>query len=177
MTTILQWLAPVYSYLLPLLRGLWKALWYPAALPIAVWLVIAGLALKSCQDYNQLVRDTIASQDSVIAAQDIELWQLRGDTLEAHFQIRDLFKRLDNREKQETMFYSQLRDANDADLQVALDSVYGRHANYGMGVKLGQPAETAGIVPLLSSRNLTAPKFDANAGWSAGSSVKSVPRR
>ncbi|UHG91777.1 hypothetical protein [Spirosoma oryzicola] len=168
---------PVWGKLEIGLKWLWKALWYPAALPIVIWLLIVGFGLKSCQNYNQLVRETLASQDSVIAAQDTELWQLRADTLEAHFQIREMYNRLDNREKQEVLFYSQLRSADDAALQVALDSVYGRHANYGMGIRLGQPAETAGIAPLLSGRNLTAPKFDANAGWSPGSSAKSVPRR
>jgi hypothetical protein len=156
------WLASV----LGVFGWLWRTFWTLISVPIGILLVFTLLSFKSCQRYNQGVREAIAYQDSIITAQDTELWTLRADTLEAHFQIRELYNKLDNREKQEVLFYSQLRSADDTALQAGLDSIYGKHAQLSAGLPTRQPTQPDSFSAILSGGALTAPKFDPVSGWS-----------
>lgn len=173
---LLTLLTPGGSRILAGLSWVWNVLWYPAALPVLFWLLLTGFGLKSCQMYNKTVREAIAYQDSIVHAQDSELWRLRADTLEANFEIRELYKRLDDREKQEVIYYQQLRRANDDGLQAGLDSVFNRHARSTVDQHRpgGQPAST-GFAPILSGGTLAAPKFNPVSGWSAASPARSLP--
>ncbi|WP_080056850.1 hypothetical protein [Spirosoma aerolatum] len=174
---LLNRVQPISNYVLPVLAKIWKVLWYPAALPLLIWALIVGFGLKSCSMYNAEVREAIAYQDSIVKAQDTELWRLRADTLEANFEIRELYKRLDDREKDEVIYYQQLRRANDAGLQADLDSVFNRHVRGSVNQPGGQPAKSVGFTPIISGRSLAAPKFDPNTGWSKGSPVQSLSGR
>ncbi|MBN8824434.1 MULTISPECIES: hypothetical protein [unclassified Spirosoma] len=181
---ILQKLTPLLGYALPIwthiksgLRWLWKILWYPAALPVLIWLLIVGFGLKSCSMYNEVVREAIAYQDSIVKAQDTELWRLRADTLEANFEIRELYKRLDDREKDEVIYYQQLRRANDAGLQADLDSVFNRHVRGSVNQPGRQPAKSVGFTPIISGGSLAAPKFDPNTGWGKAGTVRAFSGR
>lgn len=172
---IIRYAAPLWHRVTDFLAGVWQFLKYPLSLPVLVWVLVIGFGLRSCQNYNQAVRESAMYQDSLIYAQDTELWRLRADTLEAHFQIRELYSKLSYREKQEVMFFSQLRDADDNSLQVALDSLYGKHAQERAGLPaVRQPTSPTSFTSILSGTNLAAPKFNSVSGWSAGNPARQV---
>lgn len=153
--------APLWSRLLAGLRWLGKLLLYPVALPAFLWLLVITGSITYYVKYNRLVSEAITYQDSLLYAQDTELWRLRADTLEANFEIRQLYSKLSERAKQEVIYFERLHRADDAGLQSALDSVYHRHAQ--SAVQTAAPGQSA-VSPFPAGRAAGSPQPDAHPG-------------
>lgn len=140
--TLMPYLTLFRGWLVVALRWVWRQVCRPVLLPVWLLLIVAAFAYYQYRGYVQTIQNAFDYQDSLLDAQQHELYQLRGDTLQAHYELRQLYIKLNNREKQEVIYYEQLHLADDSELQRGLDSVFNQRANGPKlaAASLGQPA-------------------------------------